>query len=259
MIIRYEKNIYQVKNEGSFKMINGKKVIALIPARGGSKGIPYKNIKPLKGKPLIAWTIEVAQQVDEIDRIFVSTDDEKIVAVSQQYGAEVIKRPDEFAQDHSLAIDVVKHAISYLRLKRDQNTIIVYLEPTNPLREKVDVVECLRLLSDEKKDFTAVATFKEAELNPYRAWKIENFRPQTFLLHANPWLPRQKLPKAYQLNGGVYAFYTSNITDEAKHFFTGKTGAVLAPKERSIDIDDEIDFLFAEMMLNRRDENENDS
>lgn len=245
--------------EGSIDMINGKTVIAIIPARGGSKGLPYKNIKNLLGKPLIAWTIEVAKQVEEIDRIFVSTDDEKIAAVSEKYGVKVIKRPDELAQDHSLAVDVVKHVISYLHLNRDEKTIIVYLEPTSPLRNKEDIVKCLQLLADDKNDFATVATFKEADLNPYRAWKMKNDIPETFLRDANPWLPRQKLPKVYQLNGSVYTFYTSVITEDAQHFFSGKIGAVLAPKERSIDIDDEIDFLFAEMILRRRDSDEIDS
>lgn len=239
-------------------MINGKSVIAIIPARGGSKGIPYKNIKNLNGKPLIAWTIEVAQQVSEIDRIYVSTDDEKIAEVAKKYGAEVIKRPDQYAQDNSLAIDVVKHVISYLNLD-DPNTVIVYLEPTSPLRSKDEIVQCMELLTDETNDFTTVATFKEADLNPHRAWIIENNCPETFLKDANPWLPRQSLPKVFQLNGSVYTFYSKVITEEAKHFFTGKTGAVIAPKDRSVDIDDEIDFLFAEMMLNRREENGSDS
>lgn len=240
-------------------MINGNNVIAIIPARGGSKGIPYKNIKNLLGKPLIAWTIEVAKEVEEIDHIIVSTDDEKIAKVAKQYGVEVIRRPDELAQDYSLAVDVVKHIISHLQLHDEPKTIIVYLEPTSPLREKEDIVQCLQLLADENNDYTTVATFKEADLNPYRAWKIENNNPQTFLRDANPWLPRQSLPKAYQLNGSVYTFFSRSITEQSQHFFTGKTGAVIAPKERSVDIDDEMDFLFAEMILSRRDNDENDS
>lgn len=233
-------------------MINGKKVIAIIPARGGSKSIPYKNIKLLLGKPLIAWAIEAAQQTKAIDRIAVSTDDKKIAEVAYQFGAEVMDRPEHLAQDDSLPIDVVKNIIQDLKKSEDGSTYMVYLEPTCPLREPEDINKTLEMLANNALGVQSVATFVEASLNPHRAWKMTQGSPQPFIDHANPWLPRQKLPEAYQLNGAVYSFLIDMIKEESRYFLQGKLGAVIMPKERSVDIDDEFDFFIAESLMRRR-------
>ncbi|WP_418301572.1 cytidylyltransferase domain-containing protein [Lysinibacillus fusiformis] len=228
-------------------MINGKKVIALIPARGGSKSIPKKNIANLGGKPLIAWSIEAALKVTEIDKVLVSTDSEDIANVSKSYGAEVSIRDKELAKDDSLVIDTIKEVLK--EQKEEGFTYLVLLEPTAPLRGVMDIRECLTLISSDEYD--SVATFKEAELNPHRAWKIDNQMPTVFIEGANPWLPRQKLPKAYQLNGAVYVVKTSMIEDvNTNSVCCGRVGAVVMPRERSVDIDNKIDLLLAEAVLN---------
>ncbi|WP_342550752.1 acylneuraminate cytidylyltransferase family protein [Lysinibacillus sp. FSL M8-0216] len=228
-------------------MINGKKVIALIPARGGSKSIPKKNIANLGGKPLIAWSIEAALKVTEIDKVLVSTDSEDIANVSKLYGAEVSIRDKELAKDDSLVIDTIKEVLK--EQKEEGFTYLVLLEPTAPLRGVMDIRECLTLISSDEYD--SVATFKEAELNPHRAWKIDNQMPTVFIEGANPWLPRQKLPKAYQLNGAVYVVKTSMIEDvNTNSVCCGRVGAVVMPRERSVDIDNKIDLLLAEAVLN---------
>lgn len=228
-------------------MFNEKRIIAVIPARGGSKSIPRKNITPLAGKPLIAWTIEAAKQVKEIDRIIVSTDNDEIGGVSVKNGAEVYNRPAHLATDDALIIDTLRHLLETLRNEGEKADIFILLEPTCPLRSAEDIRECIKMISEEGVD--SVATFKEAELNPYRAWKIENNRPDVFISGVNPWLPRQKLPKAYQLNGAVYAFMIDGLTHNVPNILFGNSAAVIMPPERSVDIDGWNDIYIAESIL----------
>lgn len=228
-------------------MLNGKRVIAIVPARGGSKSIPGKNIKPLYGKPLLAWSIDIAREISEIDRIIVSTDDSEIASVASTYGAEVYDRPARFASDEALVIDALKDLLSRLASEGDATEWVVLLEPTCPLRSADDVRKCLALVAQGH--FDSVATFKDADLNPHRAWRLVDGVPEVFIPGAVPWLPRQKLPKAYQLNGAVYIFRAALLAEETKSLLVGRLGAVLMPRERSQDIDDHLDFMIVEAIL----------
>ena len=228
-------------------MLNGKRVIAVIPARGGSKSVPGKNIRSLGGKPLLAWSIEVARQVSEIDRIIVSTDDAQIASVGRAYGAEVYDRPPHLATDDALVIDALKDLLQTLHAEGETPDWVILLEPTCPLRTADDVRDCLKLVAQGEYD--SVATFKDAELNPHRAWRLVDGVPEVFIAGAIPWLPRQKLPKAYQLNGAVYVFRANLLAREARSLLVGKLGAVLMPRDRSQDIDDSVDFTVVEALL----------
>jgi len=230
-------------------MLNGKRVIAVIPARGGSKSVPRKNIRRLGGKPLLAWSIEVARQVSEIDRIIVSTDDAQIASVGQAHGVEVYARPPHLATDEALVIDALKDLLQTLQAERETPEWVILLEPTCPLRTADDVRDCLKLVAQGGYD--SVATFKDAELNPHRAWRLIDGVPEVFIPSAIPWLPRQKLPKAYQLNGAVYVFRANLLAEEAKSLLVGKLGAVLMPRDRSQDIDDSVDFTIVEALLKK--------
>lgn len=230
-------------------MLNGERVIAVVPARGGSKSVPGKNIRTLAGKPLLAWSIDVARQVSEIDRIIVSTDDFEIASVGRASGAEIYTRPPHLATDDALVIDALKHLLQTLHAEDEKPTWVVLLEPTCPLRSPDDVRDCLRLVG--KGNYDSVATFKEAELNPHRAWRIVDGVPRVFIEGAIPWLPRQKLPEAYQLNGAVYVFRANLLAQEAKSLLVGRLGAVMMPRERSQDIDDSVDFMIAEALLRK--------
>jgi CMP-N,N'-diacetyllegionaminic acid synthase len=230
-------------------MLGGKRVVAVIPARGGSKSIPGKNIKPLGGKPLLAWSIEVAQQVNEIDRIILSTDDADIAAVGRSQGAEVYARPKHLATDDALVIDALKDLLQTLESEGEIPEWVVLLEPTCPLRSVEDVRNCLRLITEGSYD--SVATFKDAELNPHRAWRLIDGVPEVFIPGAVPWLPRQKLPTAYQLNGAVYVFRANLLAHETKSLLVGRLGAVLMPRDRSQDIDDCVDFMIAEALMGK--------
>ena len=128
-------------------MLNGKRVIAVIPARGGSKSVPGKNIRLLGGKPLLVWSIEVAQQVSEIDRVIVSTDDAEIASVSRAHGAEVYARPLHLATDEALVIDALKDLLRTLQAEGEAPEWVILLEPTCPLRTSDDVRACLKLVT----------------------------------------------------------------------------------------------------------------
>lgn len=231
-------------------MIDGERVIAVIPARGGSKAVPHKNIVPLGGKPLIVWSIEVARSVEFIDRILVSTDDEAIAAIAREHGAEVYHRPPHLATDTALVIDALRHLIETLRAEGESGRVLVLLEPTCPFRSRDDVIACIEQLVREGKD--SVATFKSADLNPHRAWTLTEGQPGFFIPGVNPWLPRQQLPEAYQLNGAVYCFRIDRLAATEQGLLFGQTGAVIMPPERSVDINTRADFLMAETMLANR-------
>ena len=233
-------------------MINGKRVIAVIPARAGSKGIKNKNIKIIAGKPLIAWTIELALSVPEIDRVIVSTDGDLIADVSKEYGAEIYWRPDELAGDRALVIDAIKHLDKELYSQSEIANYMVLLEATSPLRTATDVSEVISLLDANNLD--SVATFTEARLNPHRAWKICNDVPEAFIYGANAWLPRQQQPEAWELNGAVYAFKRCGISDQDVSFLFGNVGSVTMPHERSMDIDTELDFMIVEQLMEHKNE-----
>jgi CMP-N,N'-diacetyllegionaminic acid synthase len=230
-------------------MLNGQSIFAIIPARGGSKSVPGKNIRPLHGKPLLAWSIETARGVPEIDRALVSTDNQEIASVAVAHRAEVYLRPAHLATDEALVIDALRDLLGTLRAEGNAPDWMILLEPTCPLRSPQDVRDCLRLAASGNYD--SVATFTDAELNPHRAWRIVEGIPQTFIPGAIPWLPRQKLPKAYQLNGAVYLFRSSLLEQQTPSLLTGRVGAVLMPRERSHDIDDIVDFTVVEAILDK--------
>ena len=221
--------------------------IAVIPARGGSRSIPKKNLALLGGRPLLAWSIDAAREVAAIARIIVSTDDDDIAHVALDRGAEVDRRPAALASDDALVIDMLRDLLARLKAADEFPGIVVLLEPTCPLRSPADIEQCLSLLDDDAID--SVATFTSAALNPVRAWRIERQRPQTFLPNVNPWLPRQQLPAAYQLNGAVYAFRADRLTADRPSILFGNTGAVIMPPERSVDIDSRLDLFVAEAVL----------
>lgn len=225
-------------------------VTAVIPARGGSKSVPRKNLRPLGGRPLLVWSIEVARQVRAIDRVIVSTDDDEIAQVARRHGAEVHCRSAHLATDEALVIDAIRELFDELNQGGEAPEVMVLLEPTCPLRSAEDVAECLSRLVVQGLD--SVATFKAAEVNPHRTWRLDaRGRPTAFIDGSDPWLPRQALPKAYQLNGAVYAFRPDRLPEDGKALLFGRSGAVIMPAERSVDIDREHDFVIVESLLRR--------
>ena len=224
-----------------------RRVVALIPARGGSTSVPRKNIRPLGETPLVAWSIEVARAVEAIDQTVVSTDDDAIAEAAREYGGTVARRPAELATDDALVLDAVRYHLNEWRAEGRPADVVVLLEPTCPLRRPEDVAACLRRLAEG--DVDSVATFTDAALNPHRAWRIEDDGPHPFLDDATPWRPRQELPEAYQLNGGAYAFFADRLPDDSVAPLFGRAGAVYMPEVRSVDIDTEVDLRLANLLV----------
>jgi len=228
-------------------MIGNERVVAVVPARGGSKSIPRKNLALLGGRPLLAWSIAAAKATSSVDRVIVSTDDSEIGDAALGFGAELYQRPPALATDDALVIDALRDLIRRLRDEGEVASILVLLEPTCPLRSNEDVARCVALVGE---GWDSAATFRPAELHPHRAWRIVDGSPQPFIEGAVPWLPRQKLPPAYQLNGAVYAVRMDLLLDESSiGLLAGRTAAVLMPPERSVDIDTLHDLAVAEALL----------
>jgi CMP-N,N'-diacetyllegionaminic acid synthase len=228
-------------------MIDNHRVVAVVPARGGSKTVPNKNIRGLSGKPLLAWSIDVARATPAVDRVVVTTDDASIAAVAREYGADVVDRPAELATDDALVVDALRHVVDELRTEGEDAEFLVMLEPTCPLRGVEDVERCLdRLASGE---YDSVATFTEASVNPHRIWRVEAGDPEPFVEGADPFQPRQSLPEAYELSGAVYAFAIDALPESGSSLLFGREGAVTMPPERSVDIDTELDFTVAEALI----------
>ena len=187
-------------------MTSESKIIALIPARGGSKSIPRKNIYPVAGKPLIAHSIRQALESKYIARVIVSTDDEEIAEVSRKWGAEVpFMRPAEFSQNQSLDIEVFDHALRWLKKNEAyEPELVVHLRPTGPVRRVARIDQAIEtILAQPEAD--ALRSVQIAKQNPYKMWFIENGLLKPILQLegiAEPYnMPRQKLPKTYWQNG----------------------------------------------------------
>lgn len=223
-------------------------VLAIIPARGGSKGIPGKNIKSMAGKPLIQHTIDLARSCKEINRIVVSTDDEKIQAVCQSIGTEVILRPNELSSDTSLVIDAIKYTVNEIEKTNTKITNILLLEPTAPLRTISDIEQCIDAL--QKTGTDSVATFSQSRISPNRLWSIKENQLSPYLSDANPWLPRQRQPQAYELNGLVYGFTCNALkkNTDSPSLLMGKIYPVITD-HHVIDIDDLFDWFLVEKII----------
>ena len=232
-------------------MYKEKSILALIPARGGSKGLPRKNIASLLGKPLIAWTISEALSSKYLDGVIVSTEDEEIARIAKKYGAEIpFKRPKHLACDTSKGIDVVLHAIDWFNKKGNRYDLLMLLQPTSPLRTVEDIDRAVEYFFAKQGD--VVVSVCEAEHSPL--WT--NILPddmcmQKFINLKSSGLNRQDLPKHYRLNGAIYLSFCDHL-QRNKSFFGKGTFAYIMPQESSVDIDSNFDFNLAEFILSRR-------
>lgn len=230
-------------------MLENKKVLVVIPARGGSKGILKKNIKILHGKPLIQYTVEAAQDSMYVDDIIVSTDDEEIQKVSESLGIKVVPRPDRISGDNALVVDALRYTLDTLEEEGALYDIVLLLEPTSPLRTSETIDSCIKEFKHD--NVKNVVTFSETDLPPDRIWRLDNKSIEPYIAGANPWLPRQQLETGYQLNGLVYALDVVNFRamKNSQTILNGEITPVITPKEISIDIDDMLDFKMIEFLM----------
>lgn len=225
-------------------MIDGKKVLAVIPARGGSKGVPRKNIRIVAGKPLIAWTIEEARQSKYIDRLVLSSEDKEIIEVARSWGCEVpFVRPRELAQDETPGIAPVLHAIEAI----PEFDIVILLQPTSPLRSAADIDGCLdRMVEAGAKACVSVV---EAEQNPCWMFTLGtdgSMRPA--VPGGNEHARRQELPTYFLLNGAVYAA-DCDWLKRSRTFTADQTVGYPMSPEHSLDIDSEQDLEYLKSLL----------
>jgi CMP-N,N'-diacetyllegionaminic acid synthase len=232
-------------------MIHGKTFFGIIPARGGSKGVPGKNIREVGGKPLIAWTIQEAKKSRHLDRLILSSEDQEIVETARAWDCEVpFLRPSELARDDTPGVDPVLHAIETLSTKYDY---VVLLQPTSPLRKADDIDGCIEHCL--RKNAPACISVTRQNKGPYWMFTINtNGRMVNIFDSASSAKRRQDLPEVYALNGAVYVAETDWIAQK-RAFISDHTVAYIMPRERSIDIDDQFDmdlFAFLVSSTNRK-------
>lgn len=219
------------------------KTFALIPARGGSKGIPRKNVKMIAGKPLIVWTIEAALRSSMLDAVVVSTDDPEIADVARSAGALVpFIRPAELAQDHTPGVAPVLHALDYFP---DCESVLL-LQPTSPLRTTEDINGCLHMAI--QRNAQSVVSVSEPESHPYWTYRLSDNQALERLVVTEPILRRQDLPVVMTLNGALY-FADANWLRKSGSLIGAETLAYVMARERSIDLDTPLDWKIAELLL----------
>jgi CMP-N-acetylneuraminic acid synthetase len=212
-----------------------KRILAIIPARGGSKGLPRKNIIDLAGKPLIAWTIEASLKSKYITETVVSSEDSEILEISKQYRSNIIKRPDELALDTTASEPVIKHVIEKLKQKNQEFDYLVLLQPTSPLRDVKNIDNAFDILFQS--DATALISVSEIDNKILKAFKenrdgfIEGVSNNRY-----PFMRRQDLPKTYLSNGAIYIIRVDEFIKNSS-LFTNKTVSYIMDEIESLDID----------------------
>lgn len=226
------------------------KILAIIPARSGSKGLRDKNTKILHGKPLIAWTIERAQKSKYIERLIVSTDSEGIAEVAVEYGAEVpFIRPAELATDEAPGIAPVMHAIEFLEKHEGyKSDYVLLLQCTSPMRQTFHIDECIELAAQRTSDSIVSVNELEYPILWNRVIDENGFLQNFIEYDEKEGYQRQKIEKVYRLNGSMYISNTEKLKKE-KSFLVGNVRPYIMSKESSVDIDDEFGFRVAEMLL----------
>ncbi len=231
-----------------------KKYLGVIPARGGSKGIPKKNIKDLDGKPLIAYTIEPAKRAISagvLDRCIVSTDSEEIASAAQKYGADIpFMRPDYLAEDTAKSVDVILHALSFLEEKGEHYDAVITLQPTSPMRTYEDLIGGIIQFDNNDAD-SLIAVYEDVKANGFNYYRMDNrhFRIAEHPEH-NTGIRRQDMKPMYVRNG---ALYISDVTllKSTKHIIGNIPLLYIMPKERSIDVDTIQDFEYIEWLMSK--------
>lgn len=224
-----------------------KNFLAIIPARGGSKRLPQKNMLDLAGKPLLVWSIKAGLNSKYIDKVIVTSDDEKILSISKQFGAETIKRPEALANDTATTFEAIKHTIE--NLKRYE--FIVLLQPTSPLRNEKHINEAIELLHVKNAD--AIISVCRAEHSPLWCNTLPEDRSMSHFIQDEIKNKRsQDLGEYYRLNGAIYICRTERLLNEKTFFIKDNIFAYEMDRASSIDIDEEEDFHLAQIRLRNR-------
>jgi len=225
-----------------------KKILAIIPARGGSKGVIRKNVRNLADKPLIAYTIEAAKTSKYFDRIIVSTEDLEIASVSKSYGAEVpFLRPMELALDSTPGIEPILHCLEWLEKEQDYvPDYVCLLQCTSPLRNNHQINGAIEEMFNKNAD--SIVSVYESDKSPYWMKKIEHGKLKNYIKDNKSYTRRQDIPKAYMLNGAIYICKTKLLIKN-RNWYSENTIPYIMDKNTSVDIDDINDFRFIEYLM----------
>jgi|Napbiome12C3dose_1001474.scaffolds.fasta_scaffold00008_92 CMP-N-acetylneuraminic acid synthetase len=233
-------------------MYKDKKIIATILARGGSKGLPNKNIKPMLDKPLLGYTIEQAKDSELLDEIVLSTDDQNIAKVANRFGLKTpFMRPAELARDDSPSADAVIHALDWYKEKGREFDVLVLLEPTSPLRKKTDIDDAIKLFIDhyEKADsLLCLGEIHSDTEHPIGAKAVEDGYIKAFIKDGMSFYQRQQLPKAYGIYGGIY-IAKIDVYRQTKAFLGERTIPYFVERWQEFEIDDYIDWVCVEAVM----------
>ncbi|SMF37101.1 CMP-N,N'-diacetyllegionaminic acid synthase [Alteromonadaceae bacterium Bs31] len=223
-------------------MIPKGKVLAIVPARGGSKGLPGKNIKELGGEPLIYWTVSAALSSEKVDSVVVSTDCSQIAEAARQAGARVpYMRPANISTDSATSAEVVLHALEEVGAEYD---VVVLLQPTSPFRTTEDIDKAISLLDFDDENASVVSVCKSDKSPYWMFWKGKNGTLEPVMKDEHTYFRRQDLKDAYLLNGAIYVFLKNSFLKHKKFVFKSTVMYEMS-KLTSVDIDDELDFKFA--------------
>ncbi|MDD4429004.1 MAG: acylneuraminate cytidylyltransferase family protein [Paludibacter sp.] len=230
-------------------MYKNKRILAIIPARGGSKGIPHKNIIRLSGKPLIVYTIEAALASGRFDDVIVSTDDDQIAYIAIKYGASVpCLRPSYLAEDTSKTVDAVLYTLDCLKKAEKIYDIVVLLQPTSPFRDANDISNAIDLFIDN--DLESLVSVSPVSEHPLLIRQMDINLKLTKLLNFDSSVRRQDFPPYYIINGAIYINYMDDINSNTS--FNDNLSGYLMDSEHSIDIDDPLDLLIAEVIISKK-------
>ncbi len=226
-------------------------VLGIITARGGSKRIPRKNLRPLLGKPLVEYTIKAALGSKLLTRVILSTDDDEIMKVGRDCGVEVpFKRPPELAGDATPTVDVIIHAVEFMEKQGFFADIIVTLQPTSPLRQAEDIDKAIRKHIETNAD-SVVSVTQADHWHPIKAKKIEGDILHNYCLEEKEGIRNQDFPPVYFRNGAFYSVKRDVLINE--HSLYGRiTRPYIMPSERSVDIDTELDFRLTELLMREK-------
>lgn len=227
-------------------MINGYRFLSIIPARGGSKRLPRKNVLDFNGKPLICWSIEASLNSKYIDKTIVSSDDEEILKIAQKNGANFIKRPNEFANDTSTTFDAIKHTINNL----ETYDYVIVLQPTSPLRKAKHIDKAIELLNEKKAD--AIISTCEVEHSPLWSNTLPEDRNMKLFMREELKNKRsQDLEQYFRLNGAIYICNIKKLLEEKTLFLKKNIYSYIMDRYESIDIDEKLDFEIAQFLATK--------
>jgi CMP-N,N'-diacetyllegionaminic acid synthase len=225
------------------------KYLAIIPARGGSKRLPRKNVLDLGGKPLISWSIEAALKSDYIDKTLVTSDDEEILNISKQYLVQTIKRPQELASDTASTYDAIEHAINS---QEEDYEYVILLQPTSPIRGSKHIDEAIKLLESKKAD--AVISVCEVEHPVQWSMTLDKNKDMSEFVKNIDSRRSQEQEKYFRLNGAIYICKIEKLLQKKSFFLEENIFAYEMQVEDSIDIDSELDFKLASFILESKKE-----